>query len=463
MSIDRRRLLTGAVASVAGLARLDHAAKGAPSPPIPVRIQTPDLAFVSRLQELRDQWAMGNQGSDLLLSVVPAEPAAASLLEDARSGSDRFAGAIVPNWLIPDLVRDSFIRPAMPPPTPIPAPIAQLRSFGGEWIATDLDHDCDLLFFRRDLLDAHGFEPAQTWDALIEQGEALTKMGLGGVGTPTSHAQQVVDHLASFSAAFVLAEEQPDEFWFDPETMTPAIGSAAHQRALEQYRRLSQTMPPELRSGSTGDLWNAFLAGDLTYVIGSADLLPYAIDRAANVDVLGVAMLPGVASSDGTIARAGNVTGASWGGVTMTGADASDAEEVTDFLRTLAQHEAQFELVSDSSSGVTPAPASADDVDALAAALGDRGWPTRITTEWLQAIHDTYASPVQLPALRIAETRRYLQALDDRTTPYLGGDDSTSRDVLSAAADDWDAINEAIGIDTQRDLYTRSLMPPPAR
>jgi hypothetical protein len=96
----------------------------------------------------------------------------------------------------------------------------------------------------------------------------------------------------------------------------------------------------------------------------------------------------------------------------------------------------------------------------MLSALSDAGWPESPTSAWLTALYETVTNPVQLPALRIAETRRYLQALEDRIVPFLASDDDAAA-TLAVAAADWTAINEAIGIETQRDLYGRSLMPAP--
>ncbi|HET9658974.1 MAG TPA: hypothetical protein VFP05_01485, partial [Thermomicrobiales bacterium] len=227
---NRRRFLAGAGVAL-GIPTGIHAQSADPSPtPIPIRIQTPDLAFADALKGSLVRWSDANAIDDLRLSIVPAEPASDSLLNDARKGIERFSGAFVPNWTIPDLVRDHFILPAPPTLAPLPLAIAQLRSFGGGWFATDLDHDCDLLYFRQDQLDSAAFEPAETWNRLLEQAEEFGDLGMGGVGIPTTHAQQVVDHFTAMAASVVLGSDPPSPFWFEPDSMAPAIASADHQR-----------------------------------------------------------------------------------------------------------------------------------------------------------------------------------------------------------------------------------------
>ncbi len=422
----------------------------------PTRIQTPDLAFAEPVLRLFSDWANARSADGIELSIVSPESAANVLLDDARSGGGQYSAAFVPNWLLSDLVRDDFIEPASPPPTPIPRSVAQLRSFGGEWVATDLDHDCDLLYFRTDLLDRHGLSVATTWDELERQATLLFDRIDGGVATPQTHAQQAVDHFASMAALFAMLDSDPAGFWFDPESMQPSIASEPYAIALDQWRTLARTTPEAVRSGSTGDLWRAFLDGKTGYLIGSADFLPFALQSGIDRATIGISELPGITGNDGGLWRVGNTTGASWGGVIMRSASKQGMTGARAFFDHLAMPGSQTALSTDVSSGITPAPGDASTIDAFATA----GWPEEPTSAWLAAIGNTLDNPLQVPPLRIAETRRYLRALEDRIVPLLASDAAPAA-ALSAAAGDWNEINQAIGVETQRDLYARSLMPPP--
>ena len=463
--VERRRFITGAVGiATAGMlgVRSGEAQTVAPTAiPIPTRIQTPDLAFADPLLQLRNAWAEAKGADDVILSIVPAEPASDQLLTDARSGTQRFSGAIVPNWLIPDLVRDAFITPLTAPPEPLPASITQLRSFGGQWVAADLDHDCDLLFYRQDLLDHANLTPAETWDDLLQQCTTRSTERIGSIALPVTHAQQVVDHYVSMAAPYVLAGTAPAKFWFDEESMEPVIDSGAHRQALETWLALSQTTPEILRGGSTGDLWQALLDGSVAYLVASADFLPFALDQGIDPGVLGIARLPGVRTDDGTVARAGNVTGASWGGVVMSSASEQASGESADLLRTFAQTGSQQALWTNQASGIIPAPVTTTDIESFSAQLASAGWDAAISTRWLQALQATFGDPVQLAPLRIAETRRYLDALERRIVALLSGVGSSAAEALDLAAQDWRAINNEIDIEVQRALFAQSLMPPP--
>jgi len=454
--LDRRRLLAGAGGASVG-SIIAAGSRAAPPTPVPVRIQTPDLAFTEAVQSVFRRWKASTGAADLELAVVPAEPASNLLLDDARGGMGQFSGAFVPSWLISDLVRDDFIVPTDPPPVTLPPAIARIRSFGGEWVATDFDHDCDLLYYRADLLDQAGLPVAQSWDELDEQSRELIGRLGGGVALPQTHAQQAVDHVASMAASFVLVESDAARFWFDPETMQPAIGSELHIRSLERWRALARTMPGSLRAGSTGDLWEALLAGSVGYLVASVDFLSYAVARGQS-SAIGVATLPGNADDDGAIRRAGNVTGASWGGVIMRSAGDRASAEIRGFFDLLAEPETQAALAVDPSTGITPLPLAGNRFDAISA----EAWGAQPISDWLTAIRDTWENPIQLPPLRIAETRRYLRALEDRIVPFMASNDASAAAALAAAVDDWIEINHAIGIETQAGLYAKSSMPAPA-
>ena len=239
IALDRRRLLTGAVASASAFPWSSARAQEAAPTPVPIRIQTPDLAFVDAIQAQMDIFQSSHSANNLLLSIVSAEPASDSLLNDLRLGGRRFSGAFVPYWLIPDLVRDGFIAPAKPPPVLLPPSLAVLRSFGGAWVATDFDHDCDLLYTRLDLIGQSGAAPTETWDELL----AVLKETNSRIALPRTRAEQIGEHFASMAASYAGA----GPFWFQPESMDPLISSEAHQNALRRFL-LSFTGVPRLNS-----------------------------------------------------------------------------------------------------------------------------------------------------------------------------------------------------------------------
>ena len=414
--------------------------------PVPMRIQTPDLAFVDALQLQLTSYQAGNEADGLLLSIVPAEPASSSLLNDLRLNGRRFTGAFVPHWLIPDLVRDDYLLPAPAPSAPLPASIARLRSFGGQWVASDLDHDCALLFYRADQLDAAGIAIPQTWDELLEAAASLNETG-SGIAVPCNFSQQITGYFCAMAANYVDA----GVFWFDADSMDPVIASPQHAQALDVWGALAQLVPTRLRDGSTGDLWEALIAGSIGFLVASASFLPFALDRMSDPSSIGVAPLPGIQSTNGTVSRTGNTTGANWGSVVIRGTNGTDT--VGSFLEYLSTPKHLAELWSDRSTAILPAPVGSEDVTRDIEQLTSMGWPDVPSRAWLTALQETFGNPNQLIPLRIAETQRYLQALENELVRFLSSQVSTAAEALERAASQWRAINEVIDVEIQRELF----------
>ncbi|MCA9858637.1 MAG: hypothetical protein KC438_02905, partial [Thermomicrobiales bacterium] len=288
----------------------------------------------------------------------------------------------------------------------------------------------------------------ETWSDLAE----AARFGAIRVAAPQTFAQQVTSHLSAMAASV----PGSDPFWFDADSMTPVIDSEAHRRALEIWQTLSSSTPESARTGSTGDLWQCLLDGSAEVLIARADFLPFALERGFDLNRLYVAPLPGEPSFDGTIQRVGNAAGANWGGVTIDGLDRTG--EVSRFLSSLSLPASQTRFSVNPQNGITPAPNDANpDVGPFEAA----GWPATPTATWLGAIAETLWNPHQLPQLRIAETQRYLGTYESRIVSFLDGAIASPDEALTAAADDWRTITEAIGVETQQDLYRQSLMPAP--
>ena len=102
------------------------------------------------------------------------------------------------------------------------------------------------------------------------------------------------------------------------------------------------------------------------------------------------------------------MTGTSWDGVTMSAASTPVGSEVTEFLSSLAYTQVQNARWTDRLTGIAPALSPDSEIDSAYSALSKAGWPEQPAADGLEARDVTLSSPIQLPALRIAETRRCL-------------------------------------------------------
>ena len=84
------------------------------------------------------------------------------------------------------------------------------------------------------------------------------------------------------------------------------------------------------------------------------------------------------------------------------------------------------------------------------------GWDTADVRDFLQAYHDTYTNPQQLPYLRIPGAFSYWLALDLHLAEAASGQLSPEA-ALKAAAVDFEEITIRLGRERQRRSYRSSL------
>lgn len=452
-STNRRQWLTGA-GSLLATATLASGRSPERSVAVePIRLRIPEVAFVDHLDMRIRDWNSDPTHHPIQPVVVDAEPAVDWLLDDLRAGRNQAAGAIVPYWSVPDLVRDAFIGPVAAPSSSLPLSIRRLLSFGGSWVSTAFDHDCTLIYVDSGVISSTG-RTIETWDDLLVVAQGRT------VALPRTAAQQVSAHVVALAAAAGVDPAAPERFWFDPETMEPQLDRTSFGVALSFWKQLGSQAWEDADWSTTGDLWRAFVAGEADILIASADFLPFALEAGVDSDRIEILALPAAEGPDGVVRRVGSVTGPNWSGVVIR--DAPNATELEEFLRLLSTPDTLDPFALDPASGIVPAPDvngyDLDQVDAFVAG----GWPEKATAQWLAAVGRTLSNAIQLPPLRIAETPRYTRALDRHVTAFFDGAPDSADEATNAATREWTEITQAIGIETQRSLLQRSLELPPS-
>src|SRR5262249_50726117 len=135
----------------------------------------------------------------------------------------------------------------------LPAP-RSLLSYGGKKYMVANDHDGQVMYYRRDLLEDPQHQQAfkkkygyplgvpQTWEQFRAVAEYFNGKDLNGDGKPDHGlalalkvGAQSMFHFMSFSAPYVIGPGNPKLYWFDPQTMKPLLDSPGHVRALEAY------------------------------------------------------------------------------------------------------------------------------------------------------------------------------------------------------------------------------------
>jgi multiple sugar transport system substrate-binding protein len=494
-TISRRKLLKRSGLAASSVLAASYVAAQAQTPvPPTVRFQVPDIALKRTVRGIRDQF-FDETGVTATIRITPAENVLFAVREDIRTGSNALDGALTPMWHIGDLLADGQISPldryveaATAAPNidldgEFPA-VRRLRYFDGELVATPFDGDCLLLYYRSDLLDdthhqrafeqlnGRPLEIPATWDDLILTGEYFRSEGFDTMPLHLRDGGQGMFQYLSVAGSHVIGEQNPDAFWFDPDSFDPLIESEGHVVALYLFRRLFDLGPAEQLEWTLADAWQHFLDGHAVFAIASADLLTLAIDiDSPQRAQIGIVPLPGtneyVDPVTGTRHEpeganiTGNALGANWGGIIRTSSQMP--EEAYHFLALLAATERQRTYGWDIDDGIDPSrlsqlpqevdPQGETPIDNYLAA----GFTGAQAIAYTSAIQQTLSNPLQLPYLRIPGAFDYMAVLDRRISAFLGGETGSPEETLALVSDDFQSITGQLGIERQLDFYRRSL------
>ncbi len=446
--------------------------------------------------EVRDEFEAAT-GATLEIVESPFAEHFPKLMTDLTTGTGQYDTSIAGGWWIGDLVGGDFIVPYDQwyddprfPQWDIedvqPGP-RNLLTYGGQKYMVANDHDGQVMYYRRDLLadEAHkaAFEEAygypldvpKTWDQFRDVAEYFDGKDLNGDGTPddglTLHLKvggQGMFHFMSFAAPFVIGPENPTNFWFNAEDMTPLMDSPGHLRAMETLIDLVQFGPEAMMGWSLGESWDHFLRGQAALTFTWGDLGALAQQEGSQVlGKTGAAVMPGtmeyynvntgewVQTDEPNVV--GNTTGGSWAGVISK---FSDAPEATYYLLALmATKEKSTVYAQRGWDGVDPGrffhylpPDGTADLQAYL----DAGWDEADVKDYTKAYFDNFGAELQFPYLRIPGTFEYWTSLDIHLSEAATGQ-VTPEEALQATAADFEQITDRLGREQQLEIYRTSL------
>ena len=451
------------------------------------------------LYEVREEFEAAT-GAELEIVELPFAEHFPKLMNDLTSQTGQYDASIAGAWWLGDLVGGDFIVPYDKyyddPSFPqwddgevLTGP-RDLLSYGGEKYMVANDHDGQVMYYRRDLLEdpkhqkafqeKYGYElrPPQTWDEFGDVAEYFNGKDLNGDGQGdsglTMHLKvggQGMFHFMSLSAPFVIGPDNPKLYWFDPENMDPLIESEGHRRAMETYLNLAKLGPEAMLGWALGEAWQYFLDGKAVFTYSWGDVAALAVERNSFVKgKVGTVQLPGTMAyinpktgEEFTTTEpniVGNTTGGSWAGVIMAG---SDVPELAYYFLALTSTEAKQRFYAGrGTDGVDPGRLSQMPPEAVEGGTGSvedytaQGWVAEDALEYAQAYYNNYQNPLQLPFLRIPGTFEYWTQMDVRLSEAVSGG-QTPEEALATMAQDYRDINERLGVDLQLDVYKRSL------
>lgn len=446
--------------------------------------------------EVREEFEAAT-GAELEIVEVPFAEHFPKLMTDLTTGTGQYDTSIAGAWWLGDLVGGDFIIPYDEyyddPRFPqwdientLPGP-RQLLTFGSKKYMVANDHDGQVMYYRRDLLedpdhqaafkDEYGYDlrVPQTWAEFRDVAEYFNGKDLNGDGQSdsglTMHLKvggQGMFHFMSFSAPFVIGPENPNLYWFDPETMEPLLDSPGHVRALETLVDLVQFGPEAMLAWSLGESWDHFLRGEAALTFTWGDLGALAQQEGSQVQgKTGAAPMPGTTEYYNIKAgewvktegpnMVGNTTGGSWAGVISK---FSDAPEATYYLLALmATEEKSLIYAARGWDGVDPGryshfldPHGTAGIDEYLAA----GWDEADIRDYTNAYFENFNAELQFPYLRIPGTFEYWTQLDIHLSEAATGQ-ATPEEALKQTVADFEEVTDRLGREQQLEIYKESL------
>jgi multiple sugar transport system substrate-binding protein len=446
--------------------------------------------------ELKEEFEAAT-GAKLNLVHMPHQEFFPNFISDLTHRTGKYDAAIAGAWWLGELAAGDYIIPYdkyyNDPRFPkwniddvLPGP-RSLLEYGGKKYMVANDHDGQVMYYRRDLLanprhqaafkQKYGYALAvpKTWAQFRDVAEYFNGKDLNGDSVPDNglamHLKvgaQGMFHFMSFSAPFVIGPDNPQLYWFDPQTMKPLVESPGHVQALKLLVELVRFGPRDMLHWDLGKSWDHFLAGRAALTFTWGDLGALAQEEGSKVKgKIGTAPMPGTSEyyniaqhkwvKTGQPNRVGNTKGGSWAGVISK---FSKAPEATYYLLALmATQEKSQVYAARGWDGIDAGrvyhflpPSGSGQLETYLKA----GWNEADIRDYSQAYFDNFDNRFQLPYLRIPGTFSYWQALDVHLAEAAAGQLSPEA-ALKATAVDFEEITIRLGRDRQRRAYRASL------
>jgi multiple sugar transport system substrate-binding protein len=453
-------------------------------------------AIAGPIHELKQEYEEAT-GAHLNIVELPIDEHFASFISDATNRGGKYDISVAGAWWLGEFVEAGFIIPLdkyyNDPRFPkwdiedvLPGP-RSLLSYGNKLYMVANDHDGQVMYYRRDLIEDPKHKAAfqrrfgyplgvpQTWDQFRAVAEYFNGQDLNGDAVPDhgltlalAVGSQGMFHFLSMSAPFVIGPTNPKLYWFDPNTMAPLVESPGHVRALETLAGLVQFGPREMLNWDLGKSWDYFLAGRAALTFTWADLGALAQQPGSRVKgKVGVAPMPGTTEyysiarrqwvkSPG-VNKVGNTIGGSWSGVISRSSKSPEAAYY--LLALMATKEKSLVYAARGWDGIDPGrrshflpPFGTGSLDQYL----DMGWDPSDVRTFLNAYAESFANPLQFPYLRVPGAFSYSQSIDVHLQEAVSGQLPAAA-ALKAIAIDFDEITLRMGREKQKRSYRASL------
>lgn len=349
---------------------------------------------------------------------------------------------------------------------------AQVR-WGDQLYAFSFGSPLLVLMYRADLFAEAELEPPGTWDEYQSLAEKLDRSGLGDLAPSNDRVwTPLCEPLAAGWAGKTLLARaapyasHPSQFsvLFDYTTMQPLIGGPPFVRALKELVAANQLGPEEATEITPKIARRRLLAGETAMALGWPS---HAMSEAEPFEVrdgieIGFAELPGSTTAynfgeeewteheqQGPVRVPLIGVAGKLGSVTWNARQPRDAAEIV-MLLTGPEWSERLSPVSPDTTLFRESHVRTPEL------WTDQGLTLESSAIYAEVAMTGQSRPIDVPSIRIPGWQQYLQALDKAVYAALSGEQSAA-EALAEAAQSWTAITAELGVDSQREAYTRSL------
>ncbi len=428
------------------------------------KIVVNEVPFAELFQKIQTDWSTGTNSVDVgvFASGWAVELDAAGLLED----------------LTPYVAADTAIN--MEDVAPYFREINQ--KIGGKTKLITIDGDFQMVYYRKDVLEAAGLQAPRTWAEYLSNAKSINGKDMNGDGVADygscifkKRNAQSYFAVSTVAAGAVQSKGTAEGLFFDLETMKPKINNEAWKAAFELYKATGEFGPAEELNQDIGDTRGLVKAGRCGQVIDWGDIGPLSIeaDATAIKDKMYAVANPGWTSvldnATGKMVACDATTcpnaidgvnyspfGAfgGWAGAINTKSDKKVKDAAYAFLSYMNQAAQSNVDVTIGYTGYNAYRNSQLDDTSL---WVKAGFSDDAAKNYLGAIKNSLNNPNMSSDFRIPGAQQYSGViLDTELARYLAGE-ITVDEALANIETGWEEITEDFGREKQLELYRLSL------
>ena len=365
--------------------------------------------------------------------------------------------------------------------------IQPLFRWGSDWYAVPWDINSHILYYRKDIIEnpklaeqykadtGKELRPPKSQQEMLEMAcyfNGKDPLGTGakmyGVMQPGALNSQLFDWWKDVADAWTTVvggagDGFSERFSFDPETMEPLINQPGHVAALEWLKAAYACGPSDFASIDLGGHFNRFVQGESVFAWSAGDIAALSQEKGSKIQGnLGVMVIPGSSEiynpRDGKMVHvenprpAYNVYGASWSGEVSSLSKNPDATyALFAFLGSVPMRVWNVKWGFDGIDIGKPADFLPPDGTASLETYLAGGFNETDAKTVSKAIHDNLAGPTY-EYFKVPGAAEYNLALEIAIQQTLTGQ-LTPKEALDGVAEQWKAITDRLGVDSQKEAY----------